>query len=313
MDHLLKKQLEERARVGKHRPEPRPGKPIPKEEHKKQIKKRGLHLFRDGGSRVDLENLFMGLPIFLILSGPSLVTHPLHQIRLTGAYTMGVNNSWGVYKPTFWTCADDPRKFLSSGWLDPRIIKIVPRGKAKKTLRKKEGKMFRETEIQARDCPGTLFYERNLHFDPSTYLDEPTVNWGCSGKKEDALGIRGARSVMLSAVRLCYYLGFRDVYLLGCDFKMEKGRQNYAFEQDRWASSIRGNNNTYNALKARFEALKPYFEKKGFSVYNCNPESELEVFPYRSFKEGLSKFRDRVPEIEDTLGWYDVEDKVKSV
>jgi hypothetical protein len=271
-----------------------------------------LILLKPFGRRpqVNLEDTYLGLPIFLIFSGPSLVDIPsnkkkLLEISQLNAFTFCVNNSWAVHRPTFWTCADGPKKFLSSGWLDPRITKFVPKGQETSKLRKKVKDKFIKTGIQVRDCPNVFLYSRNTKFDHDFYLDEPTVNWGQTSKSKCSIGYGGSRSVMLAAIRLSFYLGFRSIYLLGCDFKMEEGTQNYAFKQERTKSSVDGNNRTYDILNKRFDALLPLFRKKGLSVYNCNPKSGLKVFPFADVDQGIRDFKKFIPTKEDTYGWYD--------
>jgi hypothetical protein len=275
---------------------------------------RGLSLSRASGDRVQIKNLFEGETIFLILSGPSLCDYDLGRLDHCGAFSFGVNNSWSIYRPTFWTCADGPDKFLSGGWKDPRIMKLVPNRKQKDKLRTKEGGKFVDLPITTSDCPNVLYYPRNLEFDPTTFLTEASVNWGQTSKSKDLLGVNGCRSVMLAAVRLSYYLGFRRIYLLGCDFKMETNtRYNYAFPQARWPSAVQGNNGTYKGLNKRFKALLPHFEQHGLKVFNCYKDSGLTAFPYRPFEKAVDEFENSIPEMEDTLGWYDKEKSIKTV
>jgi hypothetical protein len=264
------------------------------------------------GNPVDLWGQFHGLPVFLILSGPSLNTMKLSEIRRVKAQSFGVNNSWGVFEPDFWTHADGPDKFLYSKWKDPNIMKFCPSPMKNRNLRtKSRDGIFMPSEDKPRDCPNTVFYPRNLEFDHVGFLSEDTVNWGNPGDKECSLGYKGARSVMLAALKLCYVLGFRTIYLCGADFKMEKEEQNYAFEQDRSSSSVRGNNASYNINKKRLSSLHPLFLEKGMKVYNCNLDSGLKVFPFLPFPEAISRCESLIPSDEGTLGWYDGENKKK--
>tara|TARA_R100000700_G_scaffold41062_1_gene59395 strand:- start:2065 stop:3021 length:957 start_codon:yes stop_codon:yes gene_type:complete len=272
----------------------------------RSTKKAGeLLVKRSDATTVNMKDQFAGMPIFLVLSGPSLRTHNLSLIHEEGAFSFGVNNSWSVHRPTFWTCADPPKKFLSQGWLDPRILKFVPQGKEHNKIRKKIDGKFHSSSITTKDCPNVVYYPRNTDFDHQFFLSEPTVNWGNMGGVKDSLGLKGGRSVMLAAIRLSFYLGFRSIYLLGCDFKMEEGAQNYAFKQERTKGAVNGNNSTYNALIKRFEALKPLFDRRGLSVYNCNKESKLKIFPFRSLEDGIQDFKEHLPDIEDTTEWYE--------
>ncbi|MCZ2344367.1 MAG: hypothetical protein LC104_21615 [Bacteroidales bacterium] len=104
---------------------------------------------------------------------------------------------------------------------------------------------------------------------------------------------------------LLYVLGVRTVYLLGCDFRMEPGRQNYAFEQDRSLASIRSNNASYRILNARLGRLKPYFDAEGFQIFNCTPHSGLTVFPTCEYAEAIHQAQTGIPKQINTRGMYD--------
>ena len=57
-----------------------------------------------------------------------------------------------------------------------------------------------------------------------------------------------------------------------------------------------------------FEALKPYFDRVGFQVYNCNPDSHFQVFPYFKYEDAVAEAIGEIPQKLDTLGWYDEEE-----
>jgi len=259
---------------------------------------------------VDLGGFYAGRAVFLMLGGPSLTTNRLELLRTPGIVTMGVNNMWSVYRPNLWCCVDPPGHFIDTGWKDASVIKFVPQGceKTKLHIKKKDG-TFGLSTFTTNQMPGVLYFPRNSRFDHEKYLTEPTINWGNNGKAKDSLGIKGSRSVMLAAVKLAYYLGFKNVYLLGCDFNMKQrpGKVtpgNYAFKQGRTVSSVKGNNRSYRVLNQRFGALKLSFHKAGFNVFNCNPNSGLKVFPTVKFPEAIAKASAEAVKIVNTEGWY---------
>ncbi|MCZ2344475.1 MAG: hypothetical protein LC104_22165 [Bacteroidales bacterium] len=154
------------------------------------------------------------------------------------------------------------------------------------------------------DMPGVFGFRRNEQFVAEQWLYESTFNWGHHSQRRDAYGHKGSRSVFYVALRLLFFLGVRTVYLLGCDFRMEIGRANYAFDQDRTPASIRGNNATYRILNARLRHLLPYFEKEGFRVFNCTPNSGLTVFPAREYHEALDHATNHISRHLNTTGMY---------
>jgi hypothetical protein len=191
-------------------------------------------------------------------------------------------------------------------------MKFTPIGHVNRNLQVKEDNgEFRTSQFKVKDMPSVFHFRRNSKFEVNEFLYQSTVNWGNEEKIIDELGNKGSRSVMLAAIRILYYLGFRRVYLLGADFKMESGKDNYAFNQDRSIFSINSNNNTYNILNSRFNALKPIFDSLNYKIFNCNKDSGLKSFPFINYetaiKQASAKFNKKI----DTLGWYDRKEKEK--
>jgi len=264
----------------------------------------GVRLYTADFDSMSLCDFYRGKSAFLMLSGPSLNQIDLAQLNRRGVVTMAVNNAWSLHRPTLWTCVDDPGRFIDTGWKDPGILKIVPVSHFDKRLRvQNPDGSFRASAFKVRQMPGVLFYRRSDHFDHGRFLKSDTINWGQDGEHTDSLGIKGKRSVMLAALHLLHYLGFRTVYLLGCDFKMA-GDRKYAFDENRSAQAIRHNNILYESLHKRFEALKPHFDQQGFKVINCSPGSELSVFERMEFADAVEAAGAECGKALNTAGWY---------
>lgn len=272
-----------------------------------------MFLYTHQGQSVGLRNFYRNAPVFMLLSGPSLSNLDLSLLReRRGILTMGVNNSWSVFKPNLWISVDDPGNFIDAGWKDPSITKFVPMGHSPKYLVVKEADgSFRGSQFRVNEMPAVYYFRRNHMFRPHQFLHENTVNWGCGDEETDELGCKGGRSVMLAGVKMLYYLGFRTIYLLGADFKMEHGKQNYAFAQDRSQSSVNGNNSTYEKLNKRFSALKPELETAGLKIFNCYKHSGLTAFPYLPYKDAIQQASGKFDKMVDTAGWYDRKDREK--
>jgi len=269
----------------------------------------GLRLYTAEFDSVSMGGFYRGRSVFLTLSGPSLNQLDLSLLNRRGVVSMGVNNSWTVHRPTLWTCVDDPGRFIDTGWKDPGILKLVPMCHWARSLRiqAKDGTM-RQSAFRVCQMPSVLFYRRSNHFDHERFLTGDTVPWGNDAKQADSLGIKGMRSVMLAALRLLHHLGFRTVYLLGCDFAMTDDKK-YAFEETREASAIRHNNALYDALSRRFEALLPHFEQHRFRVVNASPGSALGVFERMSYEDAVAAASGECAKPVNSQGWYTPPDK----
>lgn len=273
-----------------------------------------LLLYTALGHSFSLENWCDGKHIFLVCGGPSFKALDAAQLHKPGVVTFAVNNAAYVYRPNYWLVVDTPGNFIDTIWKDPSIIKFAPPAHLSKNLHvKKLDGAFRKSKYTCADCPAVFYYKRNEFFNPNTFFTENTVNWGNHGRETDELGIKGSRSVMLAALRMIVYMGFKHIYLLGADFKMtqDNGDANYAWKQSRSQSSVRGNNTTYAALNKRFTALLPELKKRGVGVHNCNPDSELTSFPFIDYDEAIKRATKECSKEVDTDGWYDHQKQLK--
>ncbi len=235
--------------------------------------------FRENGMNLDLVDLHRDQTLFLVLNGPSLADFDWSRLRQPGIVTLGINNGAHRLRPNYWTSVDDPSRFMASIWKDPAIVKIVPMAHFQKPIWNRERDAFSKELV--RDFPNVVGYRRNEAFAPERWLVEDTINWGNHSKRG------GGRSVMLAALRIAHLLGFRKVYLLGCDFHMDESRH-YWFPEQRSANAISNNTNSYAIMRGYFQQLQPKFLESGFEVFNCNPESRLEVFPFADLDEALA-------------------------
>lgn len=235
--------------------------------------------FRENGMNLDLIDLYRGKSVFLILNGPSFSNIDHEALRAPGIVTFGINNGAHLFRPNLWTSVDDPTRFIESIWADPGIMKFVPMAHFQKPIWNSSGEKVSKTIVA--DFPNVIGFRRNEQFIASQWLNEDTINWGNHGARG------GGRSVMLSALKICFLLGFRKVYLLGCDFRMDKEHK-YWFPEERSANAVKNNTNTYQSLKGFFTELIPYFKEAKFEVFNCTEGSRLDVFPHVDLKTAIA-------------------------
>lgn len=258
------------------------------------------------GRSAELQDIYRGASAFLICGGPSLTSHNLALLEQRGILTLAVNNAATVIRPNIWCSVDDPGHFSDVIWRDPGILKFVPHSHFDKSfLVRNEDDLLVPSGRRIGEMPAVFGFQRNDAFHADRWLYEETFNWGNRGDRVDAFGQKGSRSVMYVALRLLFYLGVRRIFLLGCDFRMELGKSNYAFEQERTISSVRGNNSSYKILNVRLQHLKPHFEAAGLDVWNCTPDSGLTVFPFRSFEQAVAEAIADIPRKILTRGMYD--------
>lgn len=261
-------------------------------------------LQRPDGRPLHLQGMYEGSSLFMVLSGPSLKETPLHLLGRRGLVTMGVNNSWLMWKPDLWVSVDPPGRFADVGWLDPRILKICPQSNAAGKIRTMVEGSVKETEKRVCDCPNVAHFVRQDYFDPKTFWTSPYAQWGCLKDEKDALGIKGGRSVMLVALKTAYWLGFKKVFLLGADFKMSEDSavSPYGWDEKKDDKGRRSNNRLYKTLSSRFQALVK--SRMPLEIYNCTKDSGLKVFPYMDFEEAVQQCESSCEREVQTKGWY---------
>ena len=246
------------------------------------------------------ENRYKGARIFLVCGGLSLKDANLSLMDNRGVMSMCINNSWGLVKPDFWVGFDSPGRFYNYGWMDPSIIKFVPWQNKDQNLNHRVGDEIKDLRFNTTEAPNCWYVSNNTKFDPETWFTENSVNWG--GKIEGETE-KGYKVTMFGALRLLYYLGFQEVYLLGCDWEMPMEEEAYAWEENRSLKYREMNNKMYGWMTSALKQLQPGFDKAGFKIYNCNPHSKLELYPYMSYEQAVR--RSTIPEVENTRGWYE--------
>ena len=248
-------------------------------------------------ANLNLVGNYRGSSIFVICNGPSLASgeYDLSLLNRPGILKYGMNNGARTIRPNFWTCVDDPKRFIKSVWLDPCITKFIPHSHVNKNIFDNE--KWEEMDMTVGDCPNVIYFHRNEKFMAERFLFEDTINWGNS--KEYG----GGRSVLLPVLRICFLLGFRRIFLLGADFKMSS-TYTYHFDEQRAKGAVNCNMSTYDRLKHDYlPSLKPYFENEGLEVYNCNPDSELKVFEHMPYEKAIELAMFSLGDVENERTW----------
>jgi hypothetical protein len=153
---------------------------------------------------VPLENMFAG-PIpaacWLIGGGPSLNRLPHREISDSPIPQMCVNLAGTrLMRPTFWTSYDPSVRFHRSVYLDPGVMKFVHR--------RRSMDLVPETTAKICECPNTVFFDRDINRGFADFLSPAhagIVDWADS---------------MAQAIDILYRLGFRVIYLAGCEMQI---------------------------------------------------------------------------------------------
>lgn len=153
---------------------------------------------------VPLEHSFAGPTLsacWLIGGGPSLRALPYQAIRDSPVPKMCINLSGTrLLRPTFWTSYDPSVRFHRSIYLDPGVMKFVHRRRA--------ADLIPETTFKVCDAPNTYFFDRDGQPGFADFLSSERggiIDWADS---------------MVQAIDILYRLGFRIIYLAGCEMRV---------------------------------------------------------------------------------------------
>lgn len=270
----------------------------PKQQPKVHPAKYKKIFMRSDGSPLNLIDMYHGQTAFICAGGPSFKDVDKTLLNKPGIVTMAVNNTAHLFRPTFWTGQDPQYKFMPSIWLDPKILKFTLFDYRWRYFWDLQKNQYANTRIC--DCPGVVFHKRSSDFIASEWLDKNEICWGTPKDLPD--GSKGARSVLVAALHILYYLGFEKVYLVGVDFNMDD-KNKYWFEQDRTPASIRNNHRVFEHVNKHMIELQPYLLQAGFKVYNCNANSGLKAFPYYSLDKAIEE--NTISLADSTAGMYE--------
>jgi hypothetical protein len=233
---------------------------------------------------VDMTGIYQGATCFLVSNGPSLAKLDLNLLKTPGVMIMSLNNGpvsllKNNITPNFWTCVDQPSRFVKQIWQNPGITKFIPMATYDKPLWDNEN--WGQLGKNPSDCPNVIGYMRNEKFAGHRFFTESSFNWGCHKD------FGGCRSVLLPSMRIPFVLGFRKLYLVGVDMNMTPD-QKYHFEEGRTSGAVKCNNATYERfIKEYGPEVKKAADKLGYQIFNCNPESKLTCFPHVNFEDAI--------------------------
>ena len=225
------------------------------------------------GKPLGLENFYKGKSVFFVLNGPSLNDLDWSLLKQPGIITFGVNNGAVKFRPNLVSLQDGPNKFHKSIWQDPSITKF--------TNISNKDKYYWDgysNGIKVSTSPSVVYHKRKSSIDENWFYKD-AINWGIREKD---------RTSFLGMIHIAYLLGFRKIYLVGCDFKMEEGKP-YCFDEHKGKSGVKSNNSMYGKLNKFMKWASPLFEKHKLEIYNCTKDSGLIECEYKPLKEALNE------------------------
>jgi len=212
-----------------------------------------------------LKNKHKGERCFIIGTGPSLNKTNLSLIN--NEFLFGVNT---LYKGL------DKFKIDCKYW-------VV--GDQKVFIEHYKSLLNLDTTIFLAGNAGRRFLERKQHLlknakiDPIVIKTIGRINIYKKFSEDLTKGLYSEGNVVITTIQIAFYLGFKEVYLIGCD-STYKGAHHFNGEKHSFQTERK-----WSRIFAAYELCKKSFEKRGRKIYNSTVGGQLEVFERKSLEE----------------------------
>ncbi|MCD7796371.1 MAG: DUF115 domain-containing protein [Clostridiales bacterium] len=221
-----------------------------------------------------LKNTHINQRCFIIATGPSLTIEDLELLK--DETTFGMNSITKIFEKTSWR----PTYY---GIQDRQVYEKMEASILENY--KNSSNVFVADELENYfSIPSNFIefpYNGNYHLYNGKYEDY-------SAKFSDnAYGIvYDGYSITYSLIQIAVYMGFKEIYLLGCDCNYPKGEKNHFVE-----SGFVDKNASSNPIRMRvgYQKVKEYADANAIKIVNCTRGGMLEVFPRAKLEHVIGK------------------------
>ncbi len=219
---------------------------------------------------IKYKGIHKGERCFIIATGPSLTIDDVEILK--DEYTFGMNS--GIYlieksswSPTYYLLQD--KKVYEKLKNDLAIIdncSVI--------------KFIGDTATQKTSKKDVLYSLRLYnHFVGGTKVD---FSEDCHVYVSDGW------TVTYSAIQIAVYMGFSEIYLLGCDSDYSgKMHAEHCVKTGDKEKMVKGQEKFGEFSSIAYECAQCYALKRGAKIYNCTRGGKLEVFPRKTLEDVL--------------------------
>ncbi len=231
---------------------------------KKQKRCNGIEKYKD---------LYVGERCFIVATGPSLSVEDLELIKSEISFSMNsIINLYEktTYRPTYYLIQDGNVERR----LRDKLIEIFDNHKAsfigigdipgfRAIINRQQAKYYKEK---------FEFYNLSVAYHIYDMCYSAPRKIPTKFSSDCAEYVYDGCSVTYSAIQLAIYMGFKKIYLLGCD-------TNYSGHADGSPSEEKGNDSDpVLAMINSYEVAKKYADAHNIKIYNATRGGMLEVF-----------------------------------
>jgi len=216
-----------------------------------------------------LKNIYLGSRCFIIANGPSLLNHDLKLLTNEFKFILNRGNQALEHGLTLSLCANVVSDYLTFEAYADEIMN------AQINL------MFFRSDVANRDS----FKSRKSSFLASSFIfpyhNENTIDLGYFS--EDLLkGVHRGFTVALDAIQIAYYMGFRKIYILGCDLDYTQEKMHF-YGNGAYEYTRRNDMPIEKVLKA-FNFAYLFLKNKNTYLYNASEFGRLDTIPRINYR-----------------------------
>ncbi len=218
-----------------------------------------------------LENIHKGDRGFLIGSGPSL--NKTNLSLLANEHIIGVNTLYrGIQKfnisPKYWVVADG--KLFHQNYQELFALQDMY--------------MFLTENAARRYLSGYRFYQMYEKKQPYVLRNLGSMNVYHQFSTDILHGIYSGGSSVINALQIAFFLGFKEIYLVGCDCGITDNK--YRFEDTPVENLIgKGIRGDWQYLFDAYKICKKAYEDNNRKIYNATVGGYLEIFERKKLED----------------------------
>lgn len=212
-----------------------------------------FHFDKTGERRLaDLSNLYADQALFIVGGSPSLTFQDTQYLLDSPIMSMGLNNVPVKVRTQLWCGGDHPACYAPGILAEPRTMKFASLPHAEATV---QGKQYFQ-------YPNTFFYVPETEVPWHKFFDvQPNVPW--------------YHNTLFSSIHIAYMLGFRRIYLAGCDFNIPNKEDAYIHATALSDDELDWNRRLYAYQVEELRGLRNVFDQAGLELIDTSVFSKL--------------------------------------
>lgn len=230
-----------------------------------------IHLDKTYESLLSQKNKYYGKRCFIIATGPSMNKEDL--MKLKNEYTFGVNSLCKIFDETGW-------ETTFFGIQDKSVYR-----KLKEDISKLHTtELFISSDnkdIDSISCKKHL-YPFNI-YNQKTPSEKFVYRFSDNIYKE----VCGGFTIVYSMLQVAVYMGFKEIYLLGCDCNYDDDKKKRHFIESGHFDP--GYKTVGLRMIEAYKVANDYIKNKDINIYNATRGGMLEIFPRVNLDEVLKE------------------------